>query len=64
VSFGAAHAAGIPGGVPGAVGALGLGVVLGVLRMRAAGLAGCVAVHTAVDVAIFGLLAGRIVWVG
>ena len=50
--------------MPGAIGALGLGVVLGVLRMRAAGLAGCVAAHTAVDVAIFGLLAGRIVWVG
>jgi len=64
VSFGAAHAAGIPGGVPGVIGALGLGVVLGVLRMRAAGLTGCVAVHAAVDVTIFSMLAGRIVWVG
>jgi membrane protease YdiL (CAAX protease family) len=64
VSFGAAHAAGLPGGVPGAVGALGLGLLLGVLRLRPSGVRGCVVVHTAVDVALFGVLAARIVWVG
>ena len=64
VSFGAAHAAGLPGGVPGAVGALGLGLFLGVLRFRQPAIRGCVVVHTAVDVALPGVLADRVVWVG
>ena len=45
-------------------GAFVLGLVLGALRLRAAGLPGCTAVHLAVDVAIFGLVADRAVWVG
>lgn len=64
VSFGLAHAAGLPGGVTGVAGAFVLGLVLGVLRLRAAGLPGCVAVHLAVDVAIFGIVANHVVWVG
>jgi len=64
VSFGLAHAAGLPGGPVGVVGALVLGLVLGVLRLRPAGFSGCVVVHTAVDVAIFGLVAEKVVWVG
>lgn len=64
LSFGAAHAAGLPGGVPGAVGAFCLGGALGGLRLRPAGIVGCVAAHTAVDVAIFSLVARQIVWLG
>ena len=63
-SFGLAHAAGLPGGAIGVAGAAVLGVVLGVLRLRPAGMPGCVAVHTAVDVALFGLVANQVVWVG
>lgn len=63
-SFGLAHAAGLPGGPVGVVGAFVLGLVLGVLRWRSAGMPGCVAVHALVDVAIFGLVAHRVVWVG
>jgi membrane protease YdiL (CAAX protease family) len=64
VSFGLAHAAGLPGGPLGVAGAFVLGLVLGVLRLRTAGMPGCVAVHAAVDVAIFGLVANQVVWVG
>lgn len=63
-SFGVAHAAGLPGGGSGVAGAFVLGLVLGVLRLRPAGMAGCVAVHTAVDAALFGLVANQVVWVG
>lgn len=64
LSFGLAHASGLPGGVLGLGSSLGFGLVVGVLRRRRAGLLGCVIVHAAVDVAIFGVAADRIVWVG
>ena len=64
VSFGAAHLTGVPNGLTGVAGAFGLGLVLGVLRLRPAGLPGCVAAHAAIDMAIFGLVAGHVVWVG
>lgn len=63
-SFGLAHVGGLPGGMAGVGGALVLGLVLGVLRGRHAGLLGCVVVHVVVDVAIFSVAAARVVWVG
>lgn len=63
-SFGLAHAGGLPGGLLGVLAATGLGVALGVVRRTAAGLAGCVAVHWAVDIAIFGTVANQVVYTG
>jgi membrane protease YdiL (CAAX protease family) len=64
LSFGLAHAYGLPGGVLGFCGALVLGLALGLLRFRGAGLFGCVLVHAAVDVAIFIVVVLHVVWIG
>lgn len=64
ISFGLAHPYGLPGGVLGVVGALGLGLTLGMLRFRRAGLVGSIVVHTVVDVAIFSVVGTQVVWIG
>ncbi len=63
LSFGLAHLGGLPGSLPGVLLAAALGALLGGVRLTRFGLGGCIAVHVAIDVVLFGVVAGHIVFV-
>lgn len=63
LSFGLAHLGGLPGGAVGVGLATAYGVLLGALRLSRGGLGSCIALHVVVDLVIFGVVAGHIVFV-
>ena len=62
-SFGLAHQSGIPGGMSGVVASGVFGLVLTLIALQTS-LRAAVAVHLVVDVAIFGVVAANVVYLG
>lgn len=64
VSFGLAHLSGLPGGSAGVLGASGLAVILGALRVSRAGLLSAILAHFIVDYMLFSAAAKYVMWTG